>query len=49
MEFWQHVLSWLTDSGLQISALKEKDLIFGKFGITYDFTLINHVLLLGRF
>ena len=49
MEFWQHVLSWLRDNEIKISALKERDLIFGKFDITDDFTLINHLLLLGNF
>ena len=48
-EFWQHVLSWLRDNGIQISTLKETDLIFGKFDATDDFTLINHMLLMGKF
>ena len=33
----------------KINALKETDLIFGKFDATEDFTLINHMLLLGKF
>ena len=48
-EFWQHVLSWLRDNGIQINTLKEADLIFGKFDATDDFTLINHILLLGKY
>ena len=30
------------------NALKETDLVFGKFDATEDFTLINHMLLLGK-
>jgi len=45
-EFWKHVLSWLKDNGLYIETLKESDIIFGKFDIKDNFTLINHVLLL---
>ena len=48
-KFWQHVLSWLRDNGIQINTLKETDLIFGKFDATDDFTLINHMLLMGKF
>ena len=48
-EFWQHVSSWLRDNGIQINTLKETDLIFGKFDATDDFTLINHMLLMGKF
>ena len=51
VEFWQNGLAWLRDNGIQISALKERerDLIFRKFEITDDFTLINHRLLWGKF
>ena len=49
-EFWQHVLSWLRNNGIQIKKeTKETDLIFGKFDDTDDFTLINHMLLMGKF
>ena len=49
MEFWQRLVIWLRDNGIHISALKESDLIFGKYDITDDFTLINHILLWGKF
>ena len=37
------------DNGIQIRALTERDLIPGNFDITDDFSLINHLLLLGKF
>ena len=48
-EFWKHVLSWLRDKDIYVGELKEVDLIFGKFDIQDDFTLINHILLLGKY
>ena len=48
-EFWKHVLSWLRDSNIYVGELKEADLIFGKFDVQDDFTLINHILLLGKY
>ena len=48
-EFWKHVLSWLKDNEIYIETLKEWDLIFGKFDIKDNFTLINHLLLLGKY
>ena len=48
-EFWKHVLSWLRDKNIYVGELKEADLIFGKFDVQDDFTLINHILLLGKY
>ena len=48
-EFWKHVLSWLKDNGIYIETLKEWDIILGKFDIKDNFTLINHLLLLGKY
>ena len=48
-EFWKHVLSWLKDNDIYIDTLKDTDLIFGKFDIRDDFTIINHILLLGKY
>ena len=51
-EFWKHVLSWLKglkDNDIYIETLKDTDLIFGKFDIRDDFTIINHILLLGKY
>ena len=48
-EFWKHVLSWLRDSDINVGKLKEADLIFGKFDTQDDSTLINHILLLGKY
>ena len=48
-EFWKSVLSWLRDNGIRIDTLKETDLIFGKFDSVYDFIIINHMLLLGKY
>ena len=48
-EFWKHVLSWLKDNDIYIETLKEWDIIFGKFDIKDNFTLINHLLLLGKY
>ena len=48
-EFWKHVLSWLKDNKIYIETLKEWDIIFGKFDIKDNFTLINHLLLLGKY
>ena len=42
-EFWKHVLSWLRDKEIYVGKLKEVDLIQD------DFTLINHILLLGKY
>ena len=48
-EFWKHVLFWLRKNDIaDVGELKEADLIFGKFDIKDDFTLINHILLLGN-
>ena len=48
-EFWKQVLSWLRDNDINVEKLKEAGLIFGKFGIQDDSTLINHILLLGKY
>ena len=48
-EFWKHVLSWLKDNGIDIETLREWDIIFGKFDIKDNFTLVNHLLLLGKY
>ena len=48
-EFWKHVLSWLKDNDIYIDTLKDTDLIFGKFDVRDDFTIINHFLLLGKY
>ena len=48
-EFWKHVLSWLKDNDIYIDTLKDTELIFGKFDIRDDFTIINHILLLGKY
>ena len=48
-EFWKHVLSWLRDNDINVGKLKEADLIFGKFDTQDDSTLINHILLLGKY
>ena len=48
-EFWKHVLSWLRDNNINVEELKGADLIFWKFDIQDDFTLINHILLLGEY
>ena len=32
-EFWKHILSWLKDNDIYIEALKDWDIIFGKFDI----------------
>ena len=47
-EFWKHVLSWLKDNDIYIEILKEWDVIFGKFDMDDNFTLINYLLLLGK-
>ena len=47
-EFWKHVLSWLKDNSIDIETLREWDIIFGKFDIKDNFTLVNHLLLLGK-
>ena len=39
----------LRDNDINVGELKEADLIFGKFDIQDDFTLINHILLLGKY
>ena len=43
-EFWKHVLFWLKDNGIHMETLKEWGIIFGKFNIKDNFTLINHLL-----
>jgi len=48
-EFWKHVLFWLKDNGIYIETLKEWDIILGKFDVKYNFSLINHLLLLGKY
>ena len=48
-EFWKHVLSWLKDNSIDIETLREWDIIFGKFDIKDNFTLVNHLLLLGKY
>ena len=48
-EFWKHVLSWLKDNGIDIETLREWHIIFGKFDIKDNFTLVNHLLLLGKY
>ena len=48
-EFWKHVLSWLKDNGVDIETLREWDIMFGKFDIKDNFTLVNHLLLLGKY
>ena len=48
-ELWKHVLSWLKDNGIDIETLREWDIIFGKFDIKDNFTLVNHLLLLGKY
>ena len=45
-EFWKHVSSWLKDNDIYIETLKEWDIIFEKFDIKDNFTLINNLLLL---
>ena len=47
--FWKDVLSWLKDNNIRIESLNERDLFFGKFDITEDFFIINHILLLGKY
>ena len=47
--FWKHVLSWLRDNDVEVGELNESDLIFGKFDVQDDVTLINHILLLGKY
>ena len=47
--FWKHVLSWLRDNDVEVGELSESDLIFGKFDVQDDVTLINHILLLGKY
>ena len=39
------LLSWPKDNDIYIDTLKDTDLIFGKFDIRDDFTIINHILL----
>ena len=34
---------------LHVENIKEDDVIFGKFDIADDFSLFNHILLLGKF
>ena len=46
LEFWENVLSCLRDNDINVGELKEADLIFGKFDIEDDSTLINHILLI---
>ena len=48
-EFWKHLLSWLRDNDINVGELKEVDLILGKFDMEDDSTLINHILLLGKY
>ena len=48
-EFWKHVLSWLKDNGVDIETLREWNIMFGKFDIKDNFTLVNHLLLLGKY
>ena len=48
-EFWKHVLSWLKDKNIQIESIILTELIFGKFEIEEDLSLINHILLLGKY
>ena len=48
-EFWKHVLSWLRNNDINVGEFKEADLIFGKFDIQDNYTLINHILLLGKY
>ena len=49
-EFWKHVLLWLWNNNINVGGLREAEFIFGKFDeIQDDFTLINHILLLGKY
>ena len=45
--FWKHVLSWLRDNNISVDNLKEEDVIFGRFDITEDFLLFNHIFASG--
>ena len=47
-EFWKHVSSWLKDTGINTETSKEWHTILGKCKVK-DFTLINHLLLLGKY
>ena len=42
-------MSWLRDNDNNVGELKEADLIFGKFDTQDDSTLINYILLLGKY
>ena len=46
---WKHVLSWLIDNDVHAETISESDVIFGRFDIVEDYTLINHILLLGKY
>ena len=48
-DFWKHVLSWLKDNNIQIETFIMTDAIFGKLVIEDDFSVINHVILLGKY
>ena len=43
-EFWKQVLPWLRDNDINVGELKEADLVFHKFDIEDDSTLISHIL-----
>ena len=46
--FWKHFLSWLRDNHVHVGIINEPDIIFGKFDIVKDYSLINYILLLGK-
>ena len=48
-EFWKEVLPWLRDNDINVGELKEADLVFYKFDIRDDSTLINHILSWGKY
>ena len=42
-------MSWPRDNDINVGELKEVDLIFGKFDMEDDSTLMNHILSLGKY
>ena len=48
-ELWKEVLSWLKDNNIVIESFTEISLFLGFFEETEDFSIINHVLLLGKY
>ena len=46
---WKEVLSWISIYSNEVKDITFLDIFFGKFDIDKDFTVINHILLLGKF